>query len=187
MYSSLAFVLLALTPITIQATDTAWPAENDNCGQLLATAIVSAVETPMELLHIVNSSLKSLNTSKARNVYFAEEWLKPGLTNSMPMFRLLGHIPTSVIDVISNQTYSLDTDKTTVYFNHKIRGKLVTQLIVTVENPEALLNIFNQGPGLFVQTERSYWNTFGRIILHFKEGFFDTNDKYGKLLRINKM
>jgi hypothetical protein len=73
----------------------------------------------------------------------------------------------------------LDTGKRTAYFNHRIRGSLVTQLVVTVKNPEVLVNVLKQGPGLYVQTERSYWNTFARIILHFSDSF-DEDSKYVK-------
>jgi hypothetical protein len=187
LYSSLVFVLLAFIPNTTQATDTAWPAKNDFCGQILATGILSSIATPTELLHIVNSTLESSNIGESMNRYVPDKWLKSGLTTSTMTSRLAEHIPTSVVDVSRNQTYSLETGKTLAYFDHNIRGKLVAQLIVSFESPEVLFNLLNQGRGLYVQTERSYWNTFARVILHFKEGFIDTSDKYGKLSRINIM
>ncbi len=81
--------------------------------------------------------------------------------------------PTSIINAASSkgQNYSLETGKTTGYFSHKIRDRKERQLVVTARDPDVLLKVLKRGPGVFVQTERSYWYTYTRIVLHFTDGF----------------
>jgi hypothetical protein len=163
--------LLAITNAEYSANN------NDVCGQLLATALWSSLETPTEFLHFMNSSLGFLKSHTSIHEDIAKG-LKSGPTSSTWMYRLSENFPTSVVDVTGNQSYTLDTGKKTAYFSHKIRGSLVTQLIVTIKSPEMLLSLIKQC-GLYLQTERSYWNTFARVILYFNEGY-DENDKYGR-------
>jgi hypothetical protein len=82
--------------------------------------------------------------------------------------------PRTVIDATNfsaRQSYSLATGTTKSYFDHRVRGGKVSQLLVLAENGQKLLGLLKHGHDTFVQTERAYWNTYNRIILSFSEGF----------------
>ena len=164
------FVPLVATAESIIEKFTPYISYHD-CG-IFPMNDVSTVQRSIEILQIINSSSMSADIGNLQQpLGKVVSTLNPGScsTSNVGISSSRHLHPTSIIDVANPraESYSLNTGKTVGYFNHNIRGRLESQLVVTANDPKMLLSVLKQGPGIYIQTERSYWHTFSRIVLHF--------------------
>ena len=146
---------------------------NHACGIFpLDDSLRDAHQRSIEVLKIINSSTPpDFGHQSALLEHLHVDWSDSYLSDEDGISKDI--LSTSMIDVAKPRVkdYTLETEKTAGFFSHKIRGHFESQLVVITTGPEMLLNALKLGPGKFVQTERSYWNTFSRIVLHFTESY----------------
>ena len=165
-------VLLNVAAGTVGKVTNDVAAASHDCGIFLFNDQPTTSKWSIEVLKIINSSALS-DVETPQPLRMAANSLDSSTNSDVGVISQYFY-PTSIIDVVSPKTqpYFLDTGKTVGYFSHSMRGRLKSQLVVLADSPTMLISsVLKRGAGIFVQTERSYWNTFSRIVLHFTEEF----------------